>query len=99
MFRGKIFSVGQCFLTRFPHARKQRNGFPVLFGTRDEHDTKFLLQSDKLVIGPHLLLSPASTVVKPAEKEFAHHPNPIQERRNALNRIVSRYSVFGRTMA
>ena len=39
----------------------------------------FLLQRDKLVIGPHLLLSPASTVVKPAEHEFANHPNPIQE--------------------
>ena len=39
----------------------------------------FLLQSDKLVIGQHLLLSPASTVVKPAEHEFAHHPHPIQE--------------------
>ena len=40
----------------------------------------FLLQSDdKLVIGPHLLLSPASTAVKPEEHDFAHHPNPIQE--------------------
>ena len=41
--------------------------------------SSFLDQSDKLVIGPHLLLSPASTVVKPAEHEFAHHPNPILE--------------------
>ena len=41
--------------------------------------SSFLVQSDKLVIGPHLLLSPASTVVKPAEHEFAHHPNPILE--------------------
>ena len=40
--------------------------------------SSFLVHSDKLVIGPHLLLSPASTVVKPAEHEFAHHPNPIQ---------------------
>ena len=51
-----------------------------------------LWQSDKLVFGPHLLLSPASTVVKPAEHEFAHHPNPIQEGGSqcSLSRIVSR---------
>ena len=53
--------------------------FPVLFGSWDELDIKFLLQSDKLVIAPHLLLSPASTRVKPAEHECAHRPNPIQE--------------------
>ena len=41
----------------------------------------FLLHSDKLVIGPHLLLSPASTVVKPAEHEFAHHPHPTADTR------------------
>ena len=39
----------------------------------------FLSQSDKLVIGPHLLLFPATKVVKPTEHEFAHHPKPIQE--------------------
>ena len=39
----------------------------------------FLLRSDKLVIGQHLLLSPASTAVKPAFSEFDHCPNPIQE--------------------
>ena len=38
-----------------------------------------LLQSDKLVIGRHLLLSPESTVVKPVYPLFAHRPNPIQE--------------------
>ena len=39
----------------------------------------FLLRSDKLVIGQHLLLSPVSTAVKPAFSEFDHCPNPIQE--------------------
>ena len=38
----------------------------------------FLGKSDKLVIGQHLLLSPLSTVVKPACSEFDHRPNPIQ---------------------
>ena len=53
--------------------------------------SSFLLQRDKLVIGPHLLLSPASTVVKPQEHKFTHRPNPIQEgRRNGLSRIVGR---------
>ena len=58
-----------------------------------------LLQSDKLVVGPHLVLSPASTVVKPAEHELAHHPNPIQEGASQCsqqNRKSKLYSVCGR---
>ena len=39
----------------------------------------FLRKSDQLVVGLHLLLSPVSTVVKPAYSVFAHHPSPIQE--------------------
>ena len=31
--------------------------------------SSFLVQSDKLAIGPHLLLAPVGTVVKPAEHE------------------------------
>ena len=47
--------------------------------------------SDKLAIVPHLPLAPVGTVVKPAERESGHRPNPIQEGcRNALSRIVSR---------
>ena len=37
------------------------------------------LSSDKLLVGPHLLLSPVCTVVKPAYSVFTHHPNPIQD--------------------
>ena len=62
----------------------------------------FLLQSDKLVIGLHLLLSPARTVLKPAEHEFAHHPNPIQEEASQCyeqNRKSKLHSVCGRTTA
>ena len=32
--------------------------------------SNLLLQSDKFVIVPHLLLTPANTLVKPAEHEF-----------------------------
>ena len=39
--------------------------------------SSFLLQSDKLPIGPHLLLAPASTVLKPAQHEVAHRLSPI----------------------
>ena len=39
--------------------------------------SRFLLHSDKLAIGPHLLLAPANTVVKPAEHEVAHRLRPI----------------------
>ena len=39
----------------------------------------FLCRRDKLVIGLHLLLSPVSTVVKPAYSVFALRQNPIQE--------------------
>ena len=38
--------------------------------------SRFLLQSDKLAIGPHLLLAPAC---KPAEHEIAHRQSPTQE--------------------
>ena len=42
--------------------------------------------SDKLVIGRHLLLSPVSTVVKPAYSDNAHRPSPTQEgSRNAIS--------------
>ena len=40
---------------------------------------RFLVKNDKLVIGQHLLLSPVSRVVKPAEHEFAHRPSPSPE--------------------
>ena len=43
------------------------------------------------MVGLHLLLSPASTVVKSALPEFAHRPNPIQEGNlDTLSRIKSR---------
>ena len=64
--------------------------------------SSFLLQSDKLVMGPHLLLSPAITVVKPAEHEPAHRPNPVRERVSKcsqLNHKSKLYSVCGRTTA
>ena len=60
----------------------------------------FLVQSDKLVIVPHLLLAPVDTVVKPAEHESAHlssaspgavSPCSPQNRRSTL------CSVGGRT--
>ena len=41
--------------------------------------SSFLLQRGELAIGPHLLVVPANTEVKPAEHEFAHRPSPIQE--------------------
>ena len=58
--------------------------------------SSFLLHSDKLAIGPHLLLAPA--VVKPAVHEFAHRPNPIQENASQCpkqNRKSELYSVCG----
>ena len=64
----------------------------------------FLIQSDdKLVIGPHLPFSPASTAVKPEEHDFAHHPNPIQEGVSQCSKQKSSVEVFlgfcGRTTA
>ena len=51
----------------------------------------FLLRSNTPVISQHLLLSPVSTVVKPAWSVFADRPNPIQEgSRDAFSRIMSR---------
>ena len=38
--------------------------------------SRFLVQSDKLAIGPHLLVAPTFTVVKTAERESAHRPSP-----------------------
>ena len=62
--------------------------------------SSFLLKSDELVIGPHLLLVPVGTVVKPAEHEFAHRPNRIQEglsQCSLQNRKSTLFSVGGRT--
>ena len=39
--------------------------------------SSFLVQSDKLATGLHLLLAPVGTVVKPAEHEVAHRLSPI----------------------
>ena len=39
--------------------------------------SSFPVQSDKLAIVLHLLLTPVSTVVKPTEHEVAHRPSPI----------------------
>ena len=50
--------------------------FPVLIGSWDELDIKFLVQSDKLVTVPRVLLDPKGTVVEPAEHEVAHRPSP-----------------------
>ena len=61
--------------------------------------SSFLSQSDKLAIGPHL---PLYTVVKPAEREFAHRPSPTQEvasQCSQQNRGSKLFSVCGRTMA
>ena len=55
----------------------------------------FLLRSDKLVIGQHLLLSPVNTVVKRAWSVLAHRPNPIQECFQQNHKSMS-YSVCGR---
>ena len=62
--------------------------------------SSFLVQSDKLVIVLHLLLAPVYTVVKPAEREFAHRPSPSREvvsRCSQQNRRSTLYSVSGRT--
>ena len=51
--------------------------------------------------GRHLLLSPASTAVKPASSAFDHRPNPIQERVSQcsqLNRKSTSNSVCGRNI-
>ena len=39
----------------------------------------FPVQSDKLVVGRHLLLSPVSAVVKPTCSVFVRRPNQIHE--------------------
>ena len=54
----------------------------------------FLRRNDKLVIGRHLLLSPVSTVVKPAYSVFAYHPNPIQVARVAMHSAESEVDVI-----
>ena len=51
----------------------------------------FLSKNVILVIGQHLLLSFAHTVVKTAGSVFAHRPNPTQEgSRDAFSTIISR---------
>ena len=54
----------------------------------------FSYNYDKLVIGPHLPLSPARTAVKPEEHDFAHHPNPIQEGVSQCSKQKSSVEVF-----
>ena len=56
--------------------------------------SSFLSQSDKLAIGPHVLLAPVGTVVKPAEHGFPHHPNPIQEGSVAMLSAESKVEAF-----
>ena len=58
--------------------------------------SSFLLQSDELAIGPHLLVAPACTVVKPAEHEFAHLLSPTQEGASGKTKL---FSVCGRITA
>ena len=55
---------------------------------------KVRVNSDKLVIGQHLLLSPGSTAVKPAHSEFDHRPNRIQEGGVAMLSDVSKVDVM-----
>ena len=72
--------------------RRLRQVSMHLLGSEMNLLLSFLWRSDKLVIGRHLLLSPVSTVVKPACSVFAHRPHPTQEGegRNALKWIISR---------
>ena len=61
------------------------------FGNEMNWILSFLVESDKLVIGEHLFLSPVSTAVETAYSEFDRRPNPIQEGcRNALRGVISR---------
>ena len=50
----------------------------LFLGNEMNLSLSFLKQSDTLVIGRHLLLSPVSTAVKPAYSVFLN-PNSIQE--------------------
>ena len=54
-------------------------GHPYLSDPEMNWTSSFLLQSDKLVIVPHLLLAPVGTVVKPAEHEPGHRLSPSLE--------------------
>ena len=64
--------------------------------------SSFLVQSDKLAIGPHLLLAPAGTVVKPTDHEVVRRLSPTLLRASQCsqqNRRSKLYSVCGRIMA
>ena len=64
--------------------------------------SSFLPQSEKLAIGPHLLLAPACTVAKPAEHGVVRHESPTHEgvsQCSQQNLRSTLYSVCGRRAA
>ena len=85
MFQGKLVSIRKCVLVqptltwnhcdRFPYPDR----FPCTRSSDLEMTwtSSFLVQSDKLVIVLHLLLSPAGAVVKSAEHEVVRHRSPV----------------------
>ena len=79
LLRGNAVSVGKC-LSAFFCVRTLRQVSLHILGSEMNWTLSFIGESDKLVIGRHLLLSPVSTAVKPACSVFAHRPNPTQER-------------------
>ena len=94
--QGKIFSIGKRFMIQ-PTRKVSMN----LSDLEMNWTSSFLVQSDKLVIVLHLLLAPLYTVVKPAEREFAHRRSPSLEvvsRCSQQNRRSTLYSVSGRTV-
>ena len=89
-----------CLDSTFFHVRTLLQVSLHLFGSEMNWTLSFLDETDELVIGRHLLLSPVSTALKPAYSVFAHRPNPIQEGESQCSQLTHKstsYSVCGRT--